>query len=49
MFDHVYEQHDNGVHVQCCSDWCLRAGTVESWHGHDYSGPLVCGCSEEGQ
>lgn len=49
------EQHTSGVHLNCRSTvgrgdgtWrrCPQAGTVERVHDHDYSGPLVCGCSE---
>lgn len=40
------EQHDNGVHVNCDPDECFRAGRVDFLHGHDYSGPLICGCYE---
>lgn len=43
----VYEQHDNGVHVNCTPSECKYAGAVERWHSHDYSGLLVCGCEED--
>jgi hypothetical protein len=58
-----WEQHANGVHVNCrlaplwagvarigenSPDSCRYAGQVARFHGHDYDGPLVCGCEELG-
>jgi len=33
-----------------CADWCIKAGTVEAWHTHEFDGPLwdACGCPETG-
>lgn len=30
------------------ADWCIRAGTVDPLHSHDFDGPLwdACGCDE---
>lgn len=38
-------EHSNGVHVRCGTD-CKDAGKVARFHGHDYDGPLICGCDE---
>ncbi len=37
----IAEQHDNGVHLNCGSE-CNRAGQVERFHSHDYSGLVIC-------
>jgi hypothetical protein len=50
--------HYDGVHVECTPArrgtkvghgtprGCPHAGAVERIHGHDFDGPLVCGCTE---
>lgn len=42
----IKPKYQDGGHA----GWCLKAGTVEAYHGHDFDGPLwdACGCEEFG-
>lgn len=52
---YILDLHHSGVHVDCVNTGtkhapayrkCKYAGKVERIHGHEFDGPLVCGCDD---